>query len=368
MKKRNPIIAWVISILLIFSSILLTSAENNKPKILFKKAHTYISKTSYLEKKDISIALNNNKDVHIYENNKKVFFHINTPNSQEIWEIIIKNKNKKIAIAYKTDIQTPEKDLDISKNMIQKHIQNMPLSCEISAAADIISHLKWKNTPEKDLLVILDKSSFNKPHEKKDNMIVWGNPEEWFVGNIDYYGKNKVKPYQRLMTGYGVYEKPIVKVFQKYGLHAQSFNKNDFTQTFTQKQLLEKTLRRLNNGSMIQYWWDYCTDPDFEDGILDTKELIIEQTKQWYNSKNACSTFGRDRRMTWYYKDSDGSYKKHIGFSGEHVFYLLWYIGTPENPESIIVWDTATGKHTYPIKEWMRKWSMLDYRTIIVDN
>ncbi len=55
-----------------------------------------------------------------------------------------------------------------------------------------------------------------------------------------------------------------------------------------------------------------------------------------------------------------------VGLSGEHAFVLLGYIGSPSRPSHLIVWDTYTGRHIYPISEWMRKWSLIQYRSLII--
>jgi hypothetical protein len=58
--------------------------------------------------------------------------------------------------------------LDISLAIKQKHIQEMSLSCEISATADILSFLLSKKISEKELLKKLNKSDYNKfPHKEK---------------------------------------------------------------------------------------------------------------------------------------------------------------------------------------------------------
>jgi hypothetical protein len=52
--------------------------------------------------------------------------------------------------------------------------------------------------------------------------------------------------------------------------------------------------------------------------------------------------------------------------SGEHAFILLGYIGSLEKPSHIIVFDTDTGRHIYPYSEWMRKWALMEYRSLLI--
>jgi hypothetical protein len=56
--------------------------------------------------------------------------------------------------------------------------------------------------------------------------------------------------------------------------------------------------------------------------------------------------------------------KEVRALSGEHAFILLGYIWPRIRPTHIIVWDTDTGRHIYPMDEWMRKWWLLDYRAL----
>ncbi|MDQ7023166.1 MAG: hypothetical protein Q9M97_06615 [Candidatus Gracilibacteria bacterium] len=105
---------------------------------------------------------------------------------------------------------------------------------------------------------------------------------------------------------------------------------------------------------MVQVWGDICTNPKYYSG----KETICKiRGKLSWNYK---------RELKWKYKDENGNYKDYIGLNGEHAFYLLGYKGNYLNPTNIIIWDTMTGKHTYPTSEWMRKWGKMQYRSIVV--
>ena len=84
------------------------------------------------------------------------------------------------------------------------------------------------------------------------------------------------------------------------------------------------------------------------------------------NAKNTCASLDKDRTITW---NSVGPNLEKIPVSalnGEHAFILLGYVGMIDSPTQIIVWDVNTGKHTYPTTEWMRKWSKMQNRAIII--
>jgi hypothetical protein len=73
------------------------------------------------------------------------------------------------------------------------------------------------------------------------------------------------------MTGYGVYEAPISDVYQDYGFKTQIFNISNHTKTITPNIHLQYLLKKLEAGSMVQLWGDWCTTLEYDDGILDNK-------------------------------------------------------------------------------------------------
>ncbi|MDQ7010123.1 MAG: C39 family peptidase [Candidatus Gracilibacteria bacterium] len=234
-----------------------------------------------------------------------------------------------------------------------KTIQKRALSCEISAASDILSYLKGEKISEDILLNKLEKSEYNTLPKYKNENLSWGNPEEGFVGYIDKLPDGKTAR-QRKMTGYGVLEKPIEKIFNSYGFKTQVINKYDYTDTFNEKDHLELLLQEFKKGNMIQLWGDICTNPEFYSG---------KEHECYYAGK---PSWNDDRIISWEYKDKNGNVIKYNGLNGEHAFYILGYKGTVNNPTDIIVWDTFTGEHTYPTSEWMRKWKKMQYRSIII--
>lgn len=379
MQKNYFWFSLIILFITTFTGIILSEAYADKHffhikdhNILFFNLDYWDRINNLIKNGFLQFSLQENNDLTLSQIDNKIYLHLNTPNSQETWKLYINNTspksplNKNIIVNYKVNYTTPKKDLDLTDEIIKKSIQKMPLSCEISAAADIITYLTWKNIPEDELLKILPKDNFNTTAQRKNNLIFWWNPNKWFVWYIDYY--NGKKPTQRGMTWYWVYEQPIANIFQKYNLNTKTYNKYDFKNGFWSNELLSHILHEFYEGKMVQLWWDRCTDPNYEDGTLEKWMLSIHTINPSQSEKNHCLTFEQDRRMFWYYKDEEWNLVKHQGFRWEHVFYLLGYKGTPETPTHIIVWDTNTGRHVYPIEEWMRKWKALDYRTIIIEN
>jgi hypothetical protein len=153
------------------------------------------------------------------------------------------------------------------------------------------------------------------------------------------------------MTWYWVLEKPIANIFKDFGLETKIITNKDYNENYNKYDHLTEILQSINNWNMVQLWWDYCTNPLYEDTA----------------NKNKCINFSRDRTIEWYYNE-DWKLIKHEWLIWEHAFYLLWYKWWVENPSDIIVWDTQTGKHTFPIKEWLRKWDLMQNRSIIISN
>ena len=238
---------------------------------------------------------------------------------------------------------------DFSYRYQKKSIQKRALSCEISVASDILARHTGKRITEDYLVQQIDKSLYWELPKTVDGKIVWGNPNEWFVWNI-HTTKNWVKASQWNMTGYWVLEKPIQKLYESFGLKTKIITEKSHRPTFDANNHLTLLIENLEEGNSVQLWWDYCTTPEYEDT----------------DEKNTCKTLNSDRTLEWYYEDEFGNLKKHTWLAWEHAFFLLGYTGTKYNPQEIIVWDSQTGKHSYKKKEWMRKWEMMQYRSIII--
>lgn len=329
------------------------------------------NKTSRLIKKwDIKIELEWNKKINLVEYDNKLILHINWINVDESWTLKIISSNWTREIDYKINYSKPEKDLDLTNDFFVRSIQKRPLSCEISAQADILSYIKWRNINEDELLPILDKSKFNTLPEKAWDKLIWWNPNDWFVWYIENFKSSEwytVKPTQRLMTWYWVYEKPIQGIYTKYWVKSVIVNKSNHSSKLTPKKHLEALLEALNKWYLVQLWWDWCTDSRFDSW---SKQWNVSQADadNWIYWKNTCSRLNEDRTLNWYYYDKNWKLVKHEWLSWEHNFYLLWYKWTIKNPTKLIIWDTNTWRHEYPVSEWMRKWKLMDYRSLIIEN
>lgn len=238
---------------------------------------------------------------------------------------------------------------DYSYRYEKKSIQKRALSCEISAASDILARHTDRKVTEDFLITQIERSAYGELPKKENGKLIWGDPNTWFVGHIDKLPSGE-KASQWKMTWYGVLEKPIVKLFESYGLTTKTITEANHRPSYDPNNHLTELLQALEDGKSVQLWGDYCTTPAYEDT----------------DKKNKCYSLNNNRTLTWYYKDVNGNLQKHTGLAWEHAFILLGYVGSIYNPKSVIVWDTNTGKHTYPKHEWMRKWEMMQYRSIII--
>lgn len=225
-------------------------------------------------------------------------------------------------------------------------LQKYNLSCEISALKTVLSRY-GVDISEDEILSKIPKASY------VYSGWIWWDPDREFVGYITWWQMKK--------TGYGVYPKPLFEtikntfsweIYDTWILPSWIENENDF---------LKKILEKLEWGSSIILWWDWCTERKYEDGVLEKnhKKIMRFFPLAW---KNPCIRNQENRVMQW----RTPEWKEVLWISWEHTFILLWYVGTKENPSHIIVWDTDTGRHIYPTHEWMRKWKLLGYRSLII--
>ena len=227
-------------------------------------------------------------------------------------------------------------------------IQQYSLSCEIAALQIILARLGIPVT-ERDILASIAQFPF-----AYSSGGIWWDPDIEFVGS--YTGG------QAKRTGYGVYEAPLANYAKIWSLDTRIMNQYSYTWDMSSHQHLTSLLENLKQSNThILLWWDWCTDPRGEDGVL----------ANWWRwilslfplpARNSCDRSADQRLMNW----TTPSGKKITGLSWEHAFVLLGYIGSSKNPSHIIVWDTYTGRHVYPRSEWMRKWSAMQYRSLII--
>ena len=227
-------------------------------------------------------------------------------------------------------------------------IQQYSLSCEIAALQIILNRLGiWVS--ENDILASIPRFPL-----AYDSGGIWWDPDIEFVGS--YTGG------QAKRTGYGVYERPLANYARMWDLDTRIINQNSYVWSMDSRQHLTSLLENLAQpNTHILLWWDWCTDPQSEDGVL----------SNWWRwilslfplpARNGCDRSADMRVMSW----TTPSGKKITGLSWEHAFILLGYIGSSSSPSHIIVWDTYTGRHVYPYTEWMHKWSLMQYRSLII--
>lgn len=232
--------------------------------------------------------------------------------------------------------------------MYRLHIQQYALSCEIAALQIILTRLGIQIT-ENDII-----SGIPQYAAIYASGGIWWDPENEFVG---FYTGSQAK-----QTGYGIYEKPIVEYIKPYRFKTQIINQNTYTGTMNPGQHLSMLLRSLDQkNTHIMLWWDWCTDPLYEDGVLSKWWKWIAEFFP-LPGRNSCKNIAYNRSFQW----KTHQWKIITGLSGEHAFVLLGYIGTTEKPSHIIVWDTYTGRHVYPYTEWMRKWSLMQFRSLTI--
>jgi hypothetical protein len=284
---------------------------------------------------------------------------INTKNIN-FWDISIKIKSGNRTLKdYSFKIKKFADNLDISYKFKYKSIQKYDLSCEISAASDIMSAILWKKIEEDELIEKMDKSSFywKKPIAYKWQRL-WWDPNDWFVWKID-------NAHQNDYTWYWVLEKPILKLYYKYSIMRKAITNSNYTNSYKQNEHLRELFMELHKWNFVQLWWDYLTNPAEEDW-KSSKKITVEQANMWLNGKNYAKTWNKDRRIYWNYM-KDAKLYEHVWLNWEHAFYLLGYEWSIENPSKVIVWDTQTGKHKYSLKEWMRKWNLMQNRSLIIE-
>lgn len=156
------------------------------------------------------------------------------------------------------------------------------------------------------------------------------------------------------------------KIYTSYGLKNERINQKDYEHLgLTPETHLTQILTALESGSMVQLWGDYCTTKSLDDGFLTE---VDQSTVDVFglNAKNPCASESKDRIITWKGVDKNLNIQTHTALIGEHNFFLLGWKGKKSNPTHVIIWDTISGRHVFPVAEWMRKWKTMDYRSIIV--
>ncbi len=227
------------------------------------------------------------------------------------------------------------------------YLQKYALSCEIAALSIILQWLGSSRT-EDDIIANIRMS----PAAYSGG--IWWDPDREFVGSITWS--------QRRATWYGVYAQPLIDVIGD-DFFTESFSLSGVLDIdVLAQEKLSFYLWQLRSWAHVLLWGDWCTRSEDEDGILSNKKSQIVKLFP-VAGKNECERLSENRIMKWTTPDE----RKISGLSWEHAFVLLGYVGKEQSPTHIIVWDTDTGRHIYPIDEWMRKWALLEYRALLID-
>jgi hypothetical protein len=190
---------------------------------------------------------------------------------------------------------------------------------------------------------------------------IWWDPDKEFVGLYEWSESQK--------TGYGIYGDAIATYFhqeldiKESSLATESWNELTRPIEYTDTTHLTHLLESLDAGKHVILWGDWCTAPEVEDGILSRDKSLIRISFP-LPGKNICKKYKTYRYYDWKTRE----WKDVRWLSGDHVFVLLGYVGKPASPSHIIVWDTDTGRHIYPTSEWMRKWGLMQHRSLVVSN
>ncbi|MFC1687607.1 Ig-like domain-containing protein [Patescibacteria group bacterium] len=172
-------------------------------------------------------------------------------------------------------------------------------------AATLVMALRYKGVNVSESTLIDQIGIDPTPHENG----VWGNPHIAFVG--DYYGRQST-------TGYGVYWQPIARVGNLY-----------------------RTSR----------WFTGGTIQDLTTEIQNGNPVIV-----WGNA-------GSGTRVDW--KTSDGD--NVVAINGEHTRIVTGFVGSAENPTSIIVLDPLYGEKYYTTSAFESNWLTLGKAGVVVE-
>ncbi len=172
-------------------------------------------------------------------------------------------------------------------------------------AATLVMALRYRGVKVSESTLI-DQIGYD-PTPHKDG--VWGNPHVAFVGS--YYGK-------QVTTGYGVYWDPIARVSNLY-----------------------RKSRAFTNGSV----------QDLTGEIQKGNPIIV-----WGNAASG-------KRADW--KTTDG--KNIVAIVGEHTRVVIGYVGSAENPTSIITLDPLSGERYFSRTSFEANWSLLGKAGVVVE-
>ena len=123
-------------------------------------------------------------------------------------------------------------------------------------------------------------------------------------------------------TGYGIYPLALARILPR-SLSYDIFETPETATSSREKaqKKLSEYLSRIESGAHVILWGDWCTSPEYDDGIVIAKHSRLLSLFP-IAGKNQCERPSRERQMSW--KTLTG--KEVRGVSGEHAFILLGYI------------------------------------------
>ncbi len=186
--------------------------------------------------------------------------------------------------------------------------QKYSLSCEIASLRMALAY-KWVYVEEDELIKDLIFVTKNPPtKDMQTGQTVWGDPNLGFVGAIN--GKMPV-------TGYGVYEKPILDLALKYRKAEILF-----------PATLETLVYEISRANPVVVW-----------GSL---------------------TDGKD--ISW--TDYNGNKIKAV--AGEHARVAIGFRGPKENPTHIVLIDPVYGEIDMATEKFLKDWDLLENKGVVV--
>ena len=194
-------------------------------------------------------------------------------------------------------------ELSVTKLAVPFHRQEHNLSCEI---ATLVMALQYRGLDVSEATII-DAIGLDGTLHQTDG--VWGNPHIAFVGDIDGHQPS---------TGYGVYWQPIATAAQKY-----------------------------RNA----YWFTGWTLSQLTAEIQKGNPVIV-----W-------GTAGSGSRIDW--KTSDGD--NVVAINGEHTRTVIGYIGSADNPTTIITLDPLSGEKYFTKDSFLWNWGLLNNSGVVVE-
>ncbi len=195
-------------------------------------------------------------------------------------------------------------ELSVTKLTVPFHRQEHNLSCEI---ATLVMALAYRDIhiSEAEIISFI---GIDPPLQKENG--VWGNPHIAFVGDIDGHQPS---------TGYGVYWQPIANAAQQYGSSSYWFT------GWTLQQLTAE----IQKGNPVIVW----------------------------------GTAGSGSRIDWQ-TPTGGNV---VAVNGEHTRTVIGYIGSAEDPSTIITLDPLSGEKYFTKDSFLWNWGLLNNSGVVVE-